>query len=206
MDDRRATTLSREEHAFIGYKSKMRSCRLVRLPSGRLRCAMSWRFRLFGIAVGLLFGLLTPVLMGREHFNTPGGVPLLFWAIGGLVAGMGWLVLVRFLLFSRAIEIDGNAGTIEFVRRRGWRESREVVRMDQVRNVLVGKVMRLREEASPDNSWNRIECWLLKLLLTDGGFKILCETTDRSILEEMRSFIVERVSMASSDILQSAEH
>jgi hypothetical protein len=148
---------------------------------------MTWRYRLFWIFFGLAFGLLIPVQIAREHFNTPDGVPLLYWTIGGFLAGLGWFLCIKFLLFSRAIDI--NAGSIEFVRRRGWLESRESVPLRQVSNAIVEKVTRQRDNEAGSGPTNRIECWLLKILFEDGHSRILCETTERSVVEELCSYI-----------------
>jgi hypothetical protein len=178
------------DQAFIGYKSKMRSCRVVRLGRDCLRCETTWRYRLVGIVVGLTIGLLLPIQVAREVLGSPpGGVPSMFLALAGIMTCVAWLIFFRSLLYSRAIEIDAKAGTIALVRRFCRRQSREELPMSQVSDVVVEKVVRLKQSDGSDNPQNRIDCWLLRVLLKDGRSRALCETSDQAPVEEMRSFV-----------------
>jgi hypothetical protein len=192
MGVRVATIISKGSHAFIGYRSNMRSCRVVRGGNDRLRCETSLRFRFLGILLGLIFGLLGPAMIIRDAYgDLSGGLsfPTLLMIIG--VAALGWFAFAQCCLFTRAIEIDASAGTIEFVRN-GWRRSREVLPKSQISDAVVEKIVRLRSDAG-DIPSNRIDCWLLRVFLKDGQDRVLCETTERSVVEELRTFISERL-------------
>jgi hypothetical protein len=206
MADIRATSaVGNRDRAFIGYKSKMRSCRVIRLGNDRLRCETSWKFRFLGIILGLAFGLFAPLQIVRETYvSSSGNLPFPALVMAIVTAGLGWFAFVQCFLFTRAIEIDANAGSIELVRH-GWRKSRELLPISRISDVIVEKAVRLKDGTGADNQWNRIDCWMLRALLKDGRSRILCETTDRAIVEEMRSFICG-IAVVELDTLPSSGH
>lgn len=185
-----AHTSNASNVAFIGYKSKMRSCRVTRVGNDRLFCEMTLGYRLFGTIIGLLIGAILTVHFIYGSFND---APFLAFVMGIAATGLAWLIFLRSILFRRMIEIDASSGSIEFIER-WWRERRESLLINQLGDVLIEKVVRLKNSEGSDNPWNRIDCWLLRIVLKDGRSRVLCETTDRSVMEEMSSFLCKCVT------------
>ena len=103
--------------AFIGYRSKMASVRIIHHDKSYLLAGMTLRYKMIGVVFGLLFGPgMTMLGWHRDwlaHLDTQSWKT---WATLG-VNVLGWLLLLRSIVFDRLIEIDALAQAVKLIQR-----------------------------------------------------------------------------------------
>ncbi len=183
--------------AFLGHAFKGKATKYEH-DGPYLECALSGRFRLLWLLVGLAFGPGLTLILIFGDINP--ATPTFFRVVIACLSGVMWVFLGRMLRFDRRVFFDFESGQVIFAHR-VFRQEYFVVNLDQIVGIDKIKIIRARQEHKSGNTQAyldglresaKIACYCLVLSLKDGQQLNVLETTDEQMVQDVMKILEEK--------------